>query len=554
MSFSEWSPPSSSGGGDDPANNNISNSRRPIIFYTSRITPSCRAVQMLAMHLNIELKEVTVRCYIDTRTEKFRKINPCHTLPVIDDDGFILWESRAIMQYLCNRYAPHCDLYPSDPQQRATVDRLLNFDLKSLSHAVMAVHYEFTFPGEYSASRGEKMVAVTDALTLLEIFLINRHYVACDHLTIADLSILASVTLLEVAVEFDLTSYPNIWSWYNRLRGELPYYDPLTKRAHDELRALIQNIRDAHEEWSSPLQKCAFVPGGDGADHADCHAEQHRQYQRLFLNANDKQDAARIMAAVSPAFRPKNYSSNSSNNSHNNNNQSITNNSNNNNHNQEMLNNGCGDSSGYENSNNNNNINDSNNGFSGGMYSGSQQQQQPNGSIGEPSSNPAHLSNISSMQARGRTPGPLMKRIRLTIEPIGPGGCLHFGGLDSPPIDSNNNSQNHQPNWSTLTPTNNSSNVQSPMDNSLLYVDHYGSYEDDRVRKVSSGSSSQPVMNMMNHLMPDPGGYEHVGGGGGGGGVGSVGSVGSNCTASNSSSSTFSENYHLCNETSCPNC
>ena len=42
------------------------------------------------------------------------------------------------------------------------------------------------------------MVAVTDALTLLEIFLINRNYVACDQLTIADLSILASVTLVSV--------------------------------------------------------------------------------------------------------------------------------------------------------------------------------------------------------------------------------------------------------------------------------------------------------------------------------------------------------------------
>ena len=73
------------------------------------------------------------------------------------------------------------------------------------------------------------MISVTDALTLLEIFLINRDYVACDFLTIADLSILASVTLLEIAVEFDLTSYPNIWNWYNRLRNELPYYDPLTK-------------------------------------------------------------------------------------------------------------------------------------------------------------------------------------------------------------------------------------------------------------------------------------------------------------------------------------
>ena len=64
-------------------------------------------------------------------------------MPVIDDDGYILWESRAIMQYLCNQYAPDSTLYPRDPEKRATVDRLLNFDLKTLSHAVMAVHYEF---------------------------------------------------------------------------------------------------------------------------------------------------------------------------------------------------------------------------------------------------------------------------------------------------------------------------------------------------------------------------------------------------------------------------
>ncbi|OTF82390.1 hypothetical protein BLA29_008823, partial [Euroglyphus maynei] len=46
---------------------------KAITFYTSRTAPACRAVKMVATHLNISLNEIALRCYIDTRTEKFRK-------------------------------------------------------------------------------------------------------------------------------------------------------------------------------------------------------------------------------------------------------------------------------------------------------------------------------------------------------------------------------------------------------------------------------------------------------------------------------------------------
>ena len=50
-------------------------------------------------------------------------------MPTIVDGDLSLWESRAILGYLVNKYAPNSSLYPSDPKKRAIVDRTLNFDL-----------------------------------------------------------------------------------------------------------------------------------------------------------------------------------------------------------------------------------------------------------------------------------------------------------------------------------------------------------------------------------------------------------------------------------------
>ena len=46
--------------------------------------------------------------------------------------------SRTISRYLVNRYATGNSLYPTDPVRRATIDRLLDWDLSTLYKAVAA--------------------------------------------------------------------------------------------------------------------------------------------------------------------------------------------------------------------------------------------------------------------------------------------------------------------------------------------------------------------------------------------------------------------------------
>lgn len=65
--------------------------------------------------------------------EDFIKINPRHTVPTLDDDGFILTESRAIAIYLAEKCFPDGhSLYPKDVQQRARIHELLQFDSATL--------------------------------------------------------------------------------------------------------------------------------------------------------------------------------------------------------------------------------------------------------------------------------------------------------------------------------------------------------------------------------------------------------------------------------------
>jgi len=213
------------------------------LYYTPG-SPACRAVLMCvaALELDVDLTKLDMYQKYEHKKPWFVNMNPQHTVPTINDNGFILWESRAILSYLVNKYAEENpskrSLYPTDPEQRATVDRLLYFDNGTLYKNIVDYFHPQLMSGEDPDER--KANALKQSLDYIDIFLDKSSYCAGDQLTIADFSILASVTQLE-GMDYRITSYPNLCKWVQRLKTELPYYESCNTAGIQQFRAWAKN-------------------------------------------------------------------------------------------------------------------------------------------------------------------------------------------------------------------------------------------------------------------------------------------------------------------------
>jgi glutathione S-transferase len=200
-------------------------------LYFHPLSGSSRRALLVVEHLAVPLERVVVDLHGgEQRGAPHLARNPNGRVPVLDDDGFVLWESRAIMQYLAEK-TPGQTLWPADARGRAEVSRWLFWCAAHMSAANTVLVLENFVKGitgrerdPAEAARGEALYAQT--APVLDQSLAGRTWVAGDALSLADFSIAATFALAGPA-RIPLEPYPNLRAWLARVQ-ELPAWQRTT--------------------------------------------------------------------------------------------------------------------------------------------------------------------------------------------------------------------------------------------------------------------------------------------------------------------------------------
>ncbi|MDQ1922757.1 glutathione S-transferase family protein [Massilia pseudoviolaceinigra] len=191
------------------------------LFHNS-LSSNARRVLMAAEQLGLPLDIVNVDLMSEGDRTRLHEINPNGKLPVLQDGDFLLWESCAIMQYLCD-ITPGQQLYPHDARVRADVNRWLFWGSQHFAETVSILSFENLWkgmigmgdadPAEVARAEGElrRLGAVLDG------HLAQRDWLVGEALSLADIAVVAPLMYLDQA-RLPLGDFVHLMRWFDRLR------------------------------------------------------------------------------------------------------------------------------------------------------------------------------------------------------------------------------------------------------------------------------------------------------------------------------------------------
>lgn len=171
----------------------------------------------------------------DLETPEFLALNPHARIPVLVDEGNVVWESNSIVRYLAARYS-RGELWPESPWERACAERWMDWELSKLQEDFIAL-----FWGYYRTPEAERDAAAIDAararcaahMLQLDRHLASQAYLAGDVFTMGDIP--CAVCLYRYFnMGLDVERPVHLLEWYRRL-GARPAYCSTVMVPFDEL-------------------------------------------------------------------------------------------------------------------------------------------------------------------------------------------------------------------------------------------------------------------------------------------------------------------------------
>jgi glutathione S-transferase len=151
-------------------------------------------------------------------TAEYKAMNPNGLVPTIDDDGFILWESHAIVRYLAKKHGAG-GLWPQDPKVNADADRWMDWYHTTLWPNMGPVFWNLirTPPEKRNMQVVEENTKKLAAnFAIVDAALKGRDYLAGSALSIGDIPMgIAAYRWFELPLE--RPSLPNFERWYRRI-------------------------------------------------------------------------------------------------------------------------------------------------------------------------------------------------------------------------------------------------------------------------------------------------------------------------------------------------
>jgi glutathione S-transferase len=193
------------------------------LYYHPASTCS-RRVLMTAHHLKIKIDLTLVDLFKgEQNSAEFLKLNPNHLVPVLEHDGFVVWESYAIMQYLAD-ITPGQSLYPIDPRGRADVNRWLFWCGQEFMPGISILNWENSIkslagigsPDPAEVTGGERLLM--EAAKVLDDHLNSQEWICETGLSLADLAIAAPLADQHSA-KLPVADLPNLQRWLKQAQA-----------------------------------------------------------------------------------------------------------------------------------------------------------------------------------------------------------------------------------------------------------------------------------------------------------------------------------------------